>query len=94
MALISHADSASFQKLRERIFSLIKKATEEFNGGYKFHEGQLSIEFPGYYEQSGTTTICLYCHVLGTGKHHYWSGRTMKDALDMAWVDVKRWEGN
>ena len=89
--MISHADLASFQKLRKRIFSLIEKALEEYGGG-KPYEGNMSIEFPGYFDEEPRIKIVLYCYVLGIGRHHEWYGRTMKDALDMAWKDIERWE--
>lgn len=90
--MISHADLASFQKLRERIFSLIERALEE-DGGGKPYEGNMSIEFPGCFDEEPKIRIVLYCYVLGIGRHHEWYGRTMQDALNMAWANVERWEG-
>lgn len=90
--MINHADLASFQKLRTRIFSLIKKAIEEFDGGSKSWEGKMSIEFPGYFDPNNSITILLHCYVLGVGRHQEWSGRNMQEALDKAWNDVNHWE--
>ncbi len=90
--MINNADLVSFQKLREHIFSLIEKALEEYGGG-KPYEGNMSIEFPGYFDEEPKVQIALYCDILGFGRHHEWYGRTMKDALDMAWTTVECWEG-
>ena len=91
--MIGQADARSFQKLRERIFSLIEKALEE-GEGYKSYEGQMSIDFPGYADDQYQASITLHCYVLGVGKHHTWTARNMQEALVKAWADIERWESS
>ncbi len=91
--MISKADAISLQKLRERIFSLIEKALVEPDGGSKSYEGQMSIDFPGYFDDQYQVSITLHCYILCVGKHTTWSARNMQEALQKAWADVERWEG-
>lgn len=91
--MINHADAISFQKLRERIFSLIETALAEFDGGSKSYDGQMAINFPGIHDDLNQITISLHCYVLGNGKYHSWSGHNMQDALTKAWADIEQWEG-
>ncbi len=90
--MLSKADLASFENLRTRIFSLMKKKLEEFDEDYKSYEGQMSVNFPGYFADQYQASITLHCSMLGDSNHYTWSARNMQEALVKAWADVERWE--
>lgn len=85
---------------RRRAFRLIKRALE-LDGHHKSYEGTVELRFPSYFEeeaQSGSGaerpeyTITLNCYVLGPGRHHQWSGRTIQEAVDKANESLNKWE--
>lgn len=88
-----------FLALRSRIFKLIEAQLAE-DPCCKSYEGSLEVtaQFPNYFEDNEAELdanyycITLHCYVLGNSRHHYFTGKTMAEALDKLEKAVEQWE--
>ena len=97
--MISEKDYNRFLMLRKRLFKQIEKQLEE-DGHCKPYEGlfTISIEFNDYFEQEDNKseikrwTISLDLYLIApNGRHHLWTGKTFKEALDACEKDINTW---
>ena len=97
--MISEKDYNRFLMLRKRLFKQIEKQLEE-DGHCKSYEGlfTISIEFNDYFKQEDNKseincwTISLDLYLIApNGRHHLWTGKTFKEALDACEKDINTW---
>lgn len=83
-----------FFSLRERVFTLIRKADE---GYHKPYEGAVDVHlcFNNIYESKGVRDIDiveieLHCYLLVDERHITWYGRTFEEAMDYFenWIET------
>lgn len=92
-------------QIRHSVFLCIGKLLEE-DGHCKSYEGCFEISFPNYFDEAGRRLgkddlppnthrddwgVTLHCYLIGPGRHHTWTGATLREALDRADADISRW---
>ena len=93
------------QLQRERFCRLRKIVAKEIerqlaiDDHCKSYEGtwELTICYPNYFEDETATAkpdfyqITLHCYVLGSGRHHDWSGKSWDECLNKCELDIDNW---
>lgn len=96
-----------FNQIKERFDALRKLTMDaigrelEIDCCGKSYEGafEILVSYPDYFDreydnkpdQPDFYLIRLHCYVLGPGRHYEWKGRTLKNALDKAEMDINQW---
>jgi hypothetical protein len=77
-----------FESLRKELFAAIDYSIK-MDGHCKSYEGAMAICWPDRW--SDEYQIRLDCYVIGPGRHHYWNGKSIDEALTKAEADIKEW---
>lgn len=77
-----------FFKLREDLFAAIKHQLT-IDSHCKSYEGLMSIVWPCYFDDE--YLIKLDCYIIGPSRHHFWTGKSITEALDRAEADIREW---
>ena len=86
-----------FLELRDRTFYLIHKELDE-DPYCKSYEGlyEICYQFGDYFEEytqePELVCITLHCYLLGSGRHHYFKGKTFEEALEKLENQIEEWE--